>query len=733
MKKLLLLTSCFVFLCGSIIAQVNKANPKRDKSNPASLRVQSAVTPHTAKKYGNGNATVNALSGWYSEGFEGTFPPAGWQIIDAQDPTYIWEQSTTNPYEGAASAYISYTSTIGILGEDWMILPQFTVASTDSFSFFLRPEFLPYPPDSTLILISTTDSAPSSFTTVLATLAEGLNYPTTTTYGYYAYSLSAYAGQDIYVAIVNINDYGDGIFIDKVSIGTKPGIDATSYSIDAAPYGAVGATTSPTATFLNNGSSTQTFDVTMTITGGYSSTKTITNLAGGGTQQVTFDPWTPATAGNYIITTQTLLSGDANPADDTLSTSVNIMDGFTNYGWISGADMSTAYFDPAAASLNTNDTSYLFHLGGAAAAIVAEADRYAPYNNTWTPINSLTTGAYVAGGAGVNGKVYFIGGYNPNFTPLADNQVYDMTTGNWGSAAAMPIPVGDFAIGIYGDLIYCIAGFDGTSDQDAVQIYNTTTDTWTTGTAYPYASAGLRGGIVGNKIVVSGGYAQSAGAPAATTYVGTINTSNPSNITWAQVADYPSGPISRHGGAGSLITASGLVVFTGGDPAGTGANARGETFGYDVNSNSWKIGPAKITAANNICNMAPVVHNDSLYLAAIGGYDGANALAVNEWLNLGAYQIPSAIVENNDILNTFSVNPNPVTNAATIAISLKQSSNVKVAITDVLGNEVAVLNDQNLTQGKHKFNWNASEFSKGIYFCNVTANGKTITEKVVKY
>lgn len=731
MKKTLLIIGCAIFMMSSFMAsaQNGKAAQNRDKTSAQYLRTQSMATPHAAKKYAP-NPGINTLSGYYLEGFEGAFPPAGWQVIDVQDPTLMWEQSALAPYEGSNSAYISYTSTVGVQGEDWMIMPQFTVAATDSFSFWLEPQFVPYPPDSTLILVSTTDSAPSSFTTVLATLAEGLNYPATVVYEYYSYSLSAYAGQNIYVAFVNKNEYGDGVYIDKVGIGTKPSGDATSYSIDVPAYTQAGVSTSPQATVLNNGSAAQTFDVTMTITGGYTSTQTVTALAAGATQQVTFSAWTPA-SGISTISIQTLLASDANPSDDTLSKSVNALDAFTNYGWIIGADLSTGYFDPGAAALNTNDTSYLFQLGGAAAAISSDAAMYAPYSNSWSAINPINTGAYVASGAGINNKVYFIGGYNPNFTPIADNQVYDMATGAWSTVAPMPTPVGDYAMGVYGNYIYCIAGYDGTADQDAVQIYNTVTDTWTSGTAYPFPAAGLRGGIVGNKIVVCGGYSQAVGAPSATTYVGTIDAANPGNISWTQVGDYPSGSISRHGGAGSLISGSGLVIFTGGDPAGTGVGARSETFGFDVNSNTWKIGPGKPTAVNNICNLATIVNNDSLYVAAVGGYTGAAASTANEWLNLGAYQIPSGIAENNSVAS-FDAYPNPFADVTNITLSLKQASSVKAVVTDVLGNELTVLCDKNLTQGKHKFNWDASTFSKGVYFCNLIVDGKTFTQKIVK-
>src|SRR6187549_1688445 len=103
MKKTLLLISCAILTMSSFIAsaQNRKAVPSRDKSDANHMRVQSAATPHAVKKNSPGQMLTNALSGFYSEGFEGAFPPLGWQVIDVDDPVVIWSQSAASPYEGA--------------------------------------------------------------------------------------------------------------------------------------------------------------------------------------------------------------------------------------------------------------------------------------------------------------------------------------------------------------------------------------------------------------------------------------------------------------------------------------------------------------------------------------------------------------------------------------------------------------------------------------------------------
>ncbi|MCH9030171.1 MAG: T9SS type A sorting domain-containing protein, partial [Bacteroidetes bacterium] len=60
--------------------------------------------------------------------------------------------------------------------------------------------------------------------------------------------------------------------------------------------------------------------------------------------------------------------------------------------------------------------------------------------------------------------------------------------------------------------------------------------------------------------------------------------------------------------------------------------------------------------------------------------------------------------------------PNPFNPSTTIEYSLPEQANVTIAIYDVLGNELEVLFSGNKSSGTHRLNWNASNYSSGIYF-----------------
>jgi Secretion system C-terminal sorting domain len=72
----------------------------------------------------------------------------------------------------------------------------------------------------------------------------------------------------------------------------------------------------PKATVISNSNTTETFNVIMTITpGGYSSTKTVTNITPGGIQQMIFDEWN-ANSGEYFVEVCTQLATDPDPSND---------------------------------------------------------------------------------------------------------------------------------------------------------------------------------------------------------------------------------------------------------------------------------------------------------------------------------------------------------------------------------------------------------------------------------
>ncbi|MBE2227903.1 MAG: T9SS type A sorting domain-containing protein [Ignavibacteria bacterium] len=75
--------------------------------------------------------------------------------------------------------------------------------------------------------------------------------------------------------------------------------------------------------------------------------------------------------------------------------------------------------------------------------------------------------------------------------------------------------------------------------------------------------------------------------------------------------------------------------------------------------------------------------------------------------------------------------PNPFNPVTNINVDIPKNSIVKVAVYDMLGKEVDVLVDQQLSAGSYKIDWNASRFASGIYFYRIITSEFADIKKMV--
>ncbi len=96
------------------------------------------------------------------------------------------------------------------------------------------------------------------------------------------------------------------------------------------------------------------------------------------------------------------------------------------------------------------------------------------------------------------------------------------------------------------------------------------------------------------------------------------------------------------------------------------------------------------------------------------------------------YQEPSSQAGYVLLQNT----PNPFNTTTIIKYALppalrNERVNVKLAVYDLTGNEIAVLVNEEKTYGTYEVRWNASGLPSGIYLCHLTAGGFTASKKMV--
>ena len=107
-----------------------------------------------------------------------------------------------------------------------------------------------------------------------------------------------------------------------------------------------------------------------------------------------------------------------------------------------------------------------------------------------------------------------------------------------------------------------------------------------------------------------------------------------------------------------------------------------------------------------------------------------------EVLNSGKGSVSTVGINNNNtgVPAEFSLSqnyPNPFNPVTNISFSLPKSSDVKLAVFDMLGQQVALLANGKFEAGSYTIDYDASQLTSGIYFYTITAGSFTQTKKMV--
>ena len=182
------------------------------------------------------------FGGTFQDGFETyddfvlEFNP--WTLVDVDGSATYSIEDYTFPNQNYSGSYIIFNPSMvnppltdvvahsgnkmaacfaatSLLNNDWMITPAITVASGDEVSFFAKSYTDQYGLERFNVAISTTGIAPADFTVI--STAPYIEAPLEWTE--YAYDLSSYAGQNIYVAIQCVTADAFIFFVDDFLIG----------------------------------------------------------------------------------------------------------------------------------------------------------------------------------------------------------------------------------------------------------------------------------------------------------------------------------------------------------------------------------------------------------------------------------------------------------------------------------------------------------------------------------
>jgi N-acetylneuraminic acid mutarotase len=240
----------------------------------------------------------------------------------------------------------------------------------------------------------------------------------------------------------------------------------------------------------------------------------------------------------------------------------------------------------------------VYSFGGIASnTAIANAYKYTPATNTWTPIASLPAprGWFSATSDGT--YIYLLGGVDQHFTTTATLWRYDPGSNTYNTRLpSYTIPTYFHASAYLNGKIYRIAGAAIGTDYH-VEVYDIATNSWSMAANYPFANHNFMAAALGSYIYAGGGNA----SPDKTYRY------DPSTNTWddAAIADLPAGRSSAASGVynGRWLLAGGDVNFA----------ISNSVIAWDPATNTWNNLPNMVQARDYL---AGATAGQSFYVVA---------------------------------------------------------------------------------------------------------------------
>lgn len=557
-------------------------------------------------------------------------------------------------------------------------------------------------------------------------------YPRLQVYAYYDDG----NGWQWYGAIDNVTINGE-LYVASHDVGTT--------AINQPPTNLLPNTTyQPTATYRNFGNNNETFNVYFTIDSSgtlvYNQMQNITLNAGEDTV-ITFPNWTccGTTGISYTIKAFTVLAGDVNPVNDTMTQVSTVNPTFWE---ILSAQFPTPSSGHSMATIN--DGKYMVFGIRTTGGYTNQTQIYDITAGSWTagPTNPYGCGAYGTA-QGVNGKYYRLGGTDSWPTALTRVDIYDPGSNQWSSGAPSPTGNMDQVSGVYKDsLIFTLGGgnWGGTVPPHTnVYFYDTYLNTWTQATSMTGVGRGCAaGGVIDTFAIVACGYDGSS------TYrndyiVGRINPANCSQITWGQPATIPGMTDGRYRVPGGVDHENKELWVVCGQ---TASGSSDQTWSYNPYTNTWtnwnKPKPTPVGNVSPIAVTLTAAGDVGVFVAS--GYQGGQYVPAHEVFHTG--HIPGVQEKPTTPISQlkfgFAPNiPNPTRDYTPVTYTTTKAGKVTLKVYDTAGRLVRTLvNRPNEPAGSKTVYWNGEDenhrpVTGGIYFLKLEAEGRVATHKVI--
>src|SRR3972149_8603070 len=373
--------------------------------------------------------------------------------------------------------------------------------------------------------------------------------------------------------------------------------------------------------------------------------------------------------------------------------------------------------------------------------------------NWWTQKSQIPTPRAAAPACVIDNKIYVIGGYSPSFGNFAVNEVYDPSTDTWQTKSPLPQARGYLSCAVVNGIIYAIGGGYPTATK-RVDAYDPLTDSWVQKQNMPTARFGMQACTYGNKIyLIGGGQSQN-------TALGTVEVYDPVNDTWEQGDNMPIISVFLTGaivndkiyviGGTSNWTTGVLNVWEYSPPV-----IPVELTSFTATANGKEV-TLYWTTATELNNHGFEIQRKALYgdfvtIAFVKGQgtttqqnkysfadknldEGKYSYRLKQMDYGGEFSYSSTVEVDVRMLDKFALDqnyPNPFNPSTTIGYVLQKRSNTKLTLLNALGEEIAILLNEEQDKGYHKVEFDGSKLTSGVYFYKLQGGNFVETKKMI--
>jgi len=347
---------------------------------------------------------------------------------------------------------------------------------------------------------------------------------------------------------------------------------------------------------------------------------------------------------------------------------------------------------------------------------VANLEVYDPTADSWLALSSMSLARVAPAVAVLDGKIYVMGGFDPNYWWSANPtvEIYDITSGQWFAGPDMLKGVSWASAVTVGGKIYVVGGV-GYGYKNIVQIYDPISNSWSYGASfngerYLHALVAYNG-----KIYLIGGDSWETGTDK---IYADVQVYDPVKNTWSLRT-----PMPNPATALSAVVINGNIYVFGGNGLARIYDITNDTW-QDLTSNQYPAGEFSVNTYNN-----------SIYRFGGGGWGPTTNIVQSVDLSTTTIEGKS----NNlftSFFELFQNYPNPFNPETNIQYNIPKATNVSLEIYNTLGQKIRTLVKKKQTAGTYQVLWDGKDdegkpVASGIYIYQIKAGDFVKARKMV--